>query len=439
MPQGIEELNELEVLDLRWNRIWGDIPESFGEMIGLESLLLSGNEISGEIPWSIGALQNLKRLDFSNNQLWGSIPSSLSELQSLEALGLQHNQLTGSVPQGLTRIGTLRRIMLNNNDLTGTLPSGLGQLSSGVHVRFDNNRSGFGGIVERDSLFFEEADLNEFGLITGRDLLDETTVVIEDEQVAEFVRTLMSALYVQNGFLHFEPTELPQGVTAEQVHRVIDSVNGGLQETGDRIYSIDDMERALELYNGGEVIPVPKLKMEPANEDHYMLNFEATTSSTHSISVAKKTTVYPGIFAARQATVVYPAVLILCPVDRTRADYPHKSTSEPTEITGKANVECDYIEGPPQSITYTATVQLQKVEYFWGIIPYFVPVGRSVTQRQTSSGFVEFSRRQMIAAAPCVTGPYRTKLSMLTRGSVSGNDIQPNPFVLVSPSLWIVC
>lgn len=139
LPGGLEDLNELEVLDLRWNNIWGGIPESVGEIAGLESLLLSGNELSGEIPELIGALRKLRRLDLSNNQLRGGIPNTLGDLQSLESLGLQHNQLTGVVPRELAGIGTLRRVILNHNDLTGPVPFGFGQTTSGIHVRIENN------------------------------------------------------------------------------------------------------------------------------------------------------------------------------------------------------------------------------------------------------------------------------------------------------------
>lgn len=39
------------------------------------------------------------------------------------------------------------------------------------------------------------------GQIRGLDLLDETTVVLEDNQAAEFVRATLSAIFVQNGLM----------------------------------------------------------------------------------------------------------------------------------------------------------------------------------------------------------------------------------------------
>lgn len=442
LPSGLDDLDELEVLDLRWNYIWGSIPESIGEMAKLESFLLTGNELSGEIPWSIGSIQTLKRLDLSNNQLSGAIPGALGELQSLEALGLQHNHLTGEVPRELTRIRTMRRIMLNNNNLTGTVPFGSGQFGSGTHIRIDSNPMTFDSFPSMDRMTLEERDLSAFDQISGEDLLDETTIVLGDNQAAEFVRSTLSALFVQDGYLRFEPTKLPRNVTVEQFQEVIDEINHGLRESGDRIHSVDDLERTLELYDGRSTIAIPDVVND-------VFSFEAAppqssfgTSTSTSISIS--TSADAGAGASTSAVAMQSnsetggggsdntIFRVVCDPNETKAHYPHQSYTNNRQITGKASAECEYVEGPPQSLTYTAIVRVQKRDYIWGIFPYYFTVGQRT--RSKTGDPMRFTQSELVAVADCINGIYRTLFSLHLRGSVSGTDFVPyNPAYHQSP------
>ncbi|XP_047047656.1 probable LRR receptor-like serine/threonine-protein kinase At1g56140 [Lolium rigidum] len=63
----------LGLLDLSFNNITGQIPQTLFNLSSLSFLFLGNNSLSGTLPSSIGSL--LKNLDFSYNQLSGSIPS----------------------------------------------------------------------------------------------------------------------------------------------------------------------------------------------------------------------------------------------------------------------------------------------------------------------------------------------------------------------------
>ncbi len=437
LPDGLEDLGELEVLDLRWNSIWGSIPESLGEIAGLESLLLTGNELSGEIPWSIGSIQALKRLDLSNNQLWGDIPATLENLQSLESLGLQHNQLTGAVPQALIQIGSLRRVILNNNNLSGTVPSGLGQMSSGVYVRFDNNPMSFDNFLGMDDLSIDERDLSTAGQLNGLDMLNETTFVIEDIEGANFIRDVMSAMVVHDGYLHIESENLPQDVSVEQLQGVINAVNDSLRDTGDRIQSIDDLERVFELYEG------PILNLPDAGTDSN-LTFGVGVSGTNTGAMKGMNSGINqggGTTILKQNSENTALAEVDCP--NTKANNAHVSDTDPTEIIGKGQVRCNYVYGPIQTLNFERITYLQKWTTHWWS-GYWRQLGTfgdaSVTGTSVSPGYSMsiHQNRRRLSTTPCVDGIYRTRMALFISGSVVG-DFVPYPGLYSSTYTELSC
>nr|KJB28132.1 hypothetical protein B456_005G029100 [Gossypium raimondii] len=78
----------------------GRIPEEIQMLRSLKVLNLSYNSLSGEIPVAVQNLKDLESLDLSQNELSGKIPPQLTTLTFLEALNLSYNPLEGSIPQG---------------------------------------------------------------------------------------------------------------------------------------------------------------------------------------------------------------------------------------------------------------------------------------------------------------------------------------------------
>ncbi|AQK46199.1 Putative leucine-rich repeat receptor-like protein kinase family protein [Zea mays] len=64
---------KLNLLDLSFNNITGQVPEALVKLNSLSFLFLGNNSLSGSLPSSIGT--SLKNLDFSYNQLSGNFPS----------------------------------------------------------------------------------------------------------------------------------------------------------------------------------------------------------------------------------------------------------------------------------------------------------------------------------------------------------------------------
>lgn len=113
-------------LNLRRNNLSGEFfkGDSFAQFRDLELLDLGYNQVGGELP-SFKTLQNLRVLRLGSNQFGGSIPVELFEcLMPLEELDLSDNQFTGSIQQ--INCTTLNVLNLSSNGLSGLLPSSLG-------------------------------------------------------------------------------------------------------------------------------------------------------------------------------------------------------------------------------------------------------------------------------------------------------------------------
>ncbi|MDE0355939.1 MAG: Ig-like domain-containing protein, partial [Deltaproteobacteria bacterium] len=61
-------------------------------------------------------------LDLRDNRLAGEIPPELGDLSNLENLNLRRNSLTGEIPRGLGDLADLEELYLDDNDLSGEIP-----------------------------------------------------------------------------------------------------------------------------------------------------------------------------------------------------------------------------------------------------------------------------------------------------------------------------
>ena len=132
LPSELGDLGNLKELTLRKNRLHGEIPPELVGLTNLEVLDFYVNELSGEIPPGLGSLANLRKLDLGYNRLSGAIPPELGSLANLEDLRIILNELTGKIPPQLGGLANLRDMDLSVNRLEGELPSELGKLSNVV-------------------------------------------------------------------------------------------------------------------------------------------------------------------------------------------------------------------------------------------------------------------------------------------------------------------
>ena len=128
IPPELGKLANLEVLSLVRNRLGGPIPPELGNLTGLRQLRIWGNELSGEIPSTLANLTNLTNFSVAVNELTGDIPPWLGDLTNLQSIHLGENELHGKIPDELKRLSGLRYVNLNRNRLTGEIPAWLGDM-----------------------------------------------------------------------------------------------------------------------------------------------------------------------------------------------------------------------------------------------------------------------------------------------------------------------
>jgi len=113
IPQTIEKLQDLEVLNFRDNKL-SCFPETITRLKKLKVLKLSKNKIV-EIPEAIKKLEQLEELDLSSNRI-NKIPDEVSFLENLHALNLQENNLR-EIPARITRLRKDLKLTVSENPI----------------------------------------------------------------------------------------------------------------------------------------------------------------------------------------------------------------------------------------------------------------------------------------------------------------------------------
>lgn len=119
-PDTLTRLNQLRVLSLHNNSLFGPVPDLSG-LFNLKSLFLDRNYFSGAFPPSILALHRLRSLDLSYNNFSGSIPVGLAHLDRLNSLRLEWNRFNGTLPP--FNQSFLLIFNVSGNNLTGPIPA----------------------------------------------------------------------------------------------------------------------------------------------------------------------------------------------------------------------------------------------------------------------------------------------------------------------------
>ena len=140
IPAELGQLQNLKVLDLSFNNLWGKIPRELGQIQGIQLLALNRNLLEGTIPEEFENLLNLTGLHLNGNMLTGAIPLSLLRCQSLTNLFLDRNQFYGDLPSELGRWQHMRLLRLSQNRFTGEIPSSLCQMASLEGLSLDENQ-----------------------------------------------------------------------------------------------------------------------------------------------------------------------------------------------------------------------------------------------------------------------------------------------------------
>ncbi|KAL6139441.1 hypothetical protein ACLB2K_057745 [Fragaria x ananassa] len=145
LPETLGSLTHLKNLDLSENSdIGGQLPRNLGMLCNLQSLNLSINKFTGEITDFTDRLSrctnsSLEMLNLGYNSLTGNLPNSLRLLKNLRYLVLRYNSFQGTIPEYIGNLTSLKELYLENNKLGGVIPESFGQLSSLMAVDLSEN------------------------------------------------------------------------------------------------------------------------------------------------------------------------------------------------------------------------------------------------------------------------------------------------------------
>ncbi|XP_044473241.1 receptor-like protein EIX1 [Mangifera indica] len=195
LPDCWMNLQSLSVLDLDNNNFSGVLPVSMGTLTFLESLHLRKNSLSGAVPLSLTNCTKLQVLDFGENQLVGNLSTWIgNSFSDMVILNLHSNNFHGLFPAELCHLVNLQILDLSSNNLSGTIPSCISNISALVTINFTgiSNR-----IVCSD--------------VESEDFVEDTSVVVKG-RILEYHTTLNLVRLVDLSHNSFSG-QIPEKVT----------------------------------------------------------------------------------------------------------------------------------------------------------------------------------------------------------------------------------
>ncbi|XP_073119789.1 receptor-like protein EIX1 [Henckelia pumila] len=151
--------NRLEIVDLGFNQLSGEIPDCWMNWSRLRVLRLQSNfNLSGEIPRSIRLLTGLESLHLRRNNLSGTLPAFVNQLTGLKVLDLGRNRFTGRIPKWIGKLSKLVVFNLRYNEFSGEIPDEICLLDSLQALDLASN-----SLSGRIPICFDN-----FGVMTGK-------------------------------------------------------------------------------------------------------------------------------------------------------------------------------------------------------------------------------------------------------------------------------
>ena len=115
-------MSVLQTLDVSYNYLEDDIPDSLNQFTSLVSLDLTGNILRGTIPL-LTSLMRLTTLHLSRNEFQGTIPTEFWILPMLVSVKIDNNHFRGPPPSvKVIEQTNIKYLYLAQNDFEGVLP-----------------------------------------------------------------------------------------------------------------------------------------------------------------------------------------------------------------------------------------------------------------------------------------------------------------------------
>uniref|UniRef100_A0A7N2M9J0 Uncharacterized protein n=1 Tax=Quercus lobata TaxID=97700 RepID=A0A7N2M9J0_QUELO len=126
VPRSLGNVCNLRELRLSDNKLSQEVSEILESLLrcvsyGLEVLEMYDAQLSSHLTEELGQFQNLTILSLEGNSIWGPIPISIGKLSSLRFLDLSSNQFNGTLPQSFGGLSKLEYVFIGGNMLEGVV------------------------------------------------------------------------------------------------------------------------------------------------------------------------------------------------------------------------------------------------------------------------------------------------------------------------------
>ncbi|CAL2253809.1 unnamed protein product [Prunus armeniaca] len=127
------------LLDFSSNLFNGDLAPGLGKCSELRVFRANHNNLSGLLPEDIYNATKLEEIALPLNSLHGAISGKIVNLTNLAILDLSSNHFGGKLPHNLGKLSRLKFVTLDFNNLEGVLPPSLMNCTNLVELRLGNN------------------------------------------------------------------------------------------------------------------------------------------------------------------------------------------------------------------------------------------------------------------------------------------------------------
>lgn len=126
-PLRFDGISSMAFVHLDFNSFSGDLLPLKASASSIEVLGLTNNSISGELPEFLSMAEAMTTLFLGGNQI-DSISSNFQPPTSLTTVDLSRNALTGKIPAVFTKLQSEQELVIFGNNLADTVPTLLASL-----------------------------------------------------------------------------------------------------------------------------------------------------------------------------------------------------------------------------------------------------------------------------------------------------------------------
>ncbi|XP_052140620.1 receptor-like protein EIX2 [Oryza glaberrima] len=255
IPNSFCRWKKLEFLDLSGNLLRGTLPNcgvqsntgklpynNSSRVNQLKVLNLNGNNLFGEFPLFLQKCQNLLLLNLGHNQFYGNLPTWIGEkLPTLAFLSLRSNFFSGHIPPQIANLTELQYLDIACNNMSGSIPESFKKLRGMTLSPADNDSLSYYG---SNSEGIDEIDL---------DVFPNTLPVITKGQQLEYLTGIMYMVNFDlscNSLTGQVPAEISKLVALKSLNLSYNLLSGIIPNSIGGLHALESLDLSDNEFSG---------------------------------------------------------------------------------------------------------------------------------------------------------------------------------------------